>query len=74
MTTYENECCDCKVSGYPCRGIACPMRHVKHVYCDKCGDEMIGWYRYNDKDLCQDCLIEILKKDEVIQGVGYDDS
>lgn len=45
------------------------MRHVKHVYCDKCGDEMVSWYEYNGQDLCRDCLIEALKKDKTIQEV-----
>ena len=73
MTTYENECCDCKASGYPCKGPSCPALHVRHVYCDRCGDEAIGWYEYDHMDLCQECLLDLLKKREIIREVNYDD-
>lgn len=37
MIKYEDECCGCDTENYPCVGSACPNRHVKHLYCDKCG-------------------------------------
>lgn len=55
MVVYENECCDCAVPGYPCRGSACPLRHVPHYYCDECGDET-ELYEYDGEQLCIDCI------------------
>ena len=40
MITYEDECCGCATESYPCLGNACPNRNVKHLYCDKCKDDV----------------------------------
>ena len=56
MVTYENECCDCAVPGYPCLGSSCPNRHVKHYYCDECGDDVEKLYRFDGEELCSDCI------------------
>ena len=57
MTKLEDECVSCDL---PCLGTHCPIRNVPHYYCDKCGEEYLpnGLYKYDDKDLCKDCLLE----------------
>lgn len=64
MKKYENECCNCAVPGYPCRGSSCPNRHVPHYYCDKCGEEYETLYHYDGKELCIGCIEERLEKVE----------
>ena len=49
---------------YPCMGIACPNRNVKHLYCDECGDDVEKLYKYDGQEICEDCL---LKEFEVIE-------
>lgn len=56
MITYENECCDCAVPGYPCLGSSCPNRHVKRYYCDECGDDVEKLYEFDSEELCLDCI------------------
>ena len=56
MVTYENECCDCAVPGYPCLGSSCPNLHVKRYYCDECGDDVEKLYRFDGEELCIDCI------------------
>ena len=73
MTTYEHEFCDCKTSGYSCKRPSCPALHVRHVYCDRCCDAVIEWYEYDHMDLCQECLLDLLKEREIIREVNYDD-
>ena len=60
MVKYENHCCDCATSGYPCRGSECPLRNVEVHYCDnpKCGNELIDIYDDDGDELCADCLME----------------
>ena len=58
MIKYENECCDCAVPSYPCRGDSCPNRHVKHLYCDRCNDDVDELYDVDGEELCKDCLLE----------------
>ena len=58
MQRIENDCCNCANETYPCLGHTCPRRHVLHVYCDKC-DEEIGEdeiYVVDGEELCEDCL------------------
>ena len=56
MVTYENECFDCAVPGYPCIGDSCPNRHVKRYYCDECKDYVEKLYRFDGEELCLDCI------------------
>ena len=58
MVKFENECCDCAVPGYPCIGVNCPLRNVKHLYCDKCGDDVEELW----DGLCEECFIEEAKE------------
>ena len=69
MRCVENDCCDCAVPGYPCRGDLCPLRSVVHIYCDKCKTELTGekFYCYEDRDYCSDCMLDILVKEGVIE-------
>lgn len=56
MVRYENDCCDCATSGYPCIGESCSKRNVKVLICDDCGFEMDELYLYDGYELCKDCL------------------
>jgi hypothetical protein len=66
MIKYENQCKDCAVPGYPCRGSSCPERHVPVYYCDKCGAEIPDdeIYIVDSEDLCEDCLKDMFRKKE----------
>ena len=63
MIRIENHCCDCEVPGYPCRGNACPNRHVEVHYCDQCGEEIDEIYEVDGEELCEECLKEKFRKD-----------
>lgn len=56
MVKYEDECCGCAVPAYPCLGDSCPNRHVPHLYCDKCGNDVEELYYDEDKEVCEWCL------------------
>ena len=58
MVKYENECCSCATPAYPCIGDLCSNRHVKHLYCDKCDDDVDELYDVDGEELCKDCLLE----------------
>ena len=64
MITYEDECCGCATESYPCIGSACHNRNVKHLYCDKCKDDVEKLYKYDGQEICEECL---LKEFEVIE-------
>ena len=69
MVRFENDCCDCAVPAYPCRGADCPNRHVAHVYCDNCGGEVVDddlWDDGNGMYICTDCL------ERKLQDLGID--
>lgn len=55
---YENRCCDCAVPAYPCLGDSCSLRHCRVLICDLCGDEVSRLYKYNDREMCEECLLE----------------
>lgn len=60
MMRIENHCCSCAAPGYPCRGSACELRHVKVFYCDECApkyrEPLEEVFEVDGKDLCEDCL------------------
>lgn len=64
MITYENECCGCATENYPCIGSSCPNRHVKHLYCDKCHEDVETLHEYDGQQLCPDCLLKEFPKVE----------
>lgn len=55
MIKTSDECVDC---GLPCLGYLCPNRHIRHLICDKCGDEVDKLYILDGEELCEDCLLE----------------
>lgn len=65
-----NECVDC---GLPCLGSACPHRNVIHKYCDICGDEFDRVWKYNDTIYCEECLIQSLEIDGIVEEAEYED-
>ena len=65
MIKYENECCGCATESYPCFGSACPNRNVKHLYCDKCGEDVEELYKVDGEELCEECLKDNFKKVEL---------
>ena len=60
MVKYENECVDCTNLGLPC--IDCGRKNVKHLYCDKCGDDVEELYLYDSDGLCEECLLQAFEK------------
>ena len=46
MIKFEDECMSCAVPAYPCLGDSCPNRHVPHLYCDECGDDVEELYDF----------------------------
>ena len=62
MVKYENQCCDCAASLYPCMGKDCGHRDVKIYVCDCCHDEADVLYEYDSgEQLCEDCLLDRFK-------------
>lgn len=64
MVKYEGECCGCATEAYPCLGNMCPNINVKHLYCDKCGEDVGKLYEFDGKELCGGC---VLKELEVVE-------
>lgn len=65
LIKIENECVDCpKEIG--CIGDLCPYKNVTRYYCDNCGNEDI-LYRFDNKELCLECVKEILDKEYLIK-------
>lgn len=58
----ENECVGCPPEK-GCLGEFCPNRNVIRLYCDKCDSEET-LYLYDGKELCIDCIREMLEKVE----------
>ena len=56
MITYEDECVGCPTE-IGCLGSACPNRNVKHLYCDKCNDDVEKLYNYDGQEICEECLL-----------------
>ena len=63
MITYEDECVGCPTE-MGCMGSTCPNRNVKHLYCDKCKDDVEKLYKYDGQEICEECL---LKEFDVIE-------
>lgn len=61
MIKSESDCLDC---GLPCKYELCPHYRVRRLYCDKCKDEVDKLYKYDEEELCEDCLI---KEFEVVE-------
>lgn len=63
MIRYEDECFGCPPE-VGCYGSGCPMRNVKHTYCDHCDADLEDdeIYQVDGEDLCEDCLKEMFRK------------
>ncbi len=59
MIRYENDCCACAVPGYPCTGA---HKHVPHLYCDRCDDEVESVYDFDGDYICKECLLEMFEE------------
>ena len=64
MIKYTDECVSC---GLPCLGDSCPNRNVKHLICDRCGEEIDEAWIVDGEHLCEDWL-----KDE-FEHIDYED-
>jgi ribosomal protein L32 len=60
MIRYEDDCVGC-----PQGCINCGRRHMPHLYCDECGDEISAddMYKVDDKMLCRECVLYMFKAD-----------
>ena len=61
MIEYENECVGCPPE-IGCLGDNCPYSHVKHLYCDECGDEVGTLYDLDNSQYCEKCVLGQLHK------------
>lgn len=68
MVRVKNECCGCAVPAYPCRGEYCPLRRVRHYYCDRCGKEVDDAEDLRDDEdgvaLCDACWEELFDTED----------
>ena len=62
MVRYENHCCDCASPAYPCLGDRCPLRHMKALYCDSCGEEAEELCDVGGDELCEECALQALER------------
>ena len=61
MKVKVNNCVDCDL---PCM-IFCPLRDNSYEYiCDECGEAVDAddLYEYDGKEICKDCLLDIVPK------------
>ena len=58
MKYIDSGCVDCAL---PCLYESCPNFEVVRYRCDKCGEEDITLYEFDDLELCADCVIKQLK-------------
>lgn len=73
MIKKENKCGDCESSGIVCLGKLCNYYDgYKVIFCDGCKIDLGEYdriFKYNDKDYCEKCLIEVLKKDGIVEEI-----
>ena len=58
MKCIEDHCVGCDL---PCIGSACPYVDVEVHYCDRCGAELCDIYRWDDEELCEECLLDMFR-------------
>lgn len=58
MVKYESECVDC---GLPCLHEGCPYYKVERHYCDECEVSDCDIYEYGGRELCLECLTNLLR-------------
>lgn len=54
MVSFVDACNGCEI----CLG--CGKKHTKKLVCDNCGDDENQLYYFDDKELCIDCIEELL--------------
>lgn len=64
MKEIVNMCCDCATEGYPCLGNLCTRRNVEVHYCDECNEELDEIYEVDGKELCEECLKDMFRRDD----------
>lgn len=64
MIKYENHCYCCDL---PC--MDCGRKHVAVGYCDVCKDEAEKLYEYAGKEMCEDCMKEMITKEVITGGI-----
>ena len=64
MTKYRNECVGCPPE-MGCLGNSCPNRSIPYLVCDKCGYEVGKLYKADDKEVCEDCLLDMFERIEL---------
>ena len=64
MTKYRNECVGCPPE-MGCLGNSCPNRNIPYLVCDKCGYEAGKLYKVDDKEVCEDCLLDMFERIEL---------
>ena len=61
---FENECVGCPPE-MGCLGNSCRYKNVKHLYCDKCGEDVEELYKVDGEELCEECLKDNFEKVEL---------
>ena len=65
MVKIVNECCDCATAAYPCLGESCEKRHSKHLFCNRCGEEVDKLFVVHGEQVCLECLPEMFETIEL---------
>lgn len=63
MIITEDFCVGCPPE-LGCLGNSCPNRNVQVRVCDQC-EEPEQLYRYDDKELCLECLLDYIEAEEI---------
>ena len=70
MIKYEDECVGCPPE-MGCLGNSCRYKNVKHLYCDRCGEDCEELYVFDGEVLCEECLkanFETIIQEEYYNG------
>jgi hypothetical protein len=60
MMKIEDHCVGCPPE-MGCIGSLCPYNEVEVHYCDRCGAELDDIYRWDDEELCEECLLNMFR-------------
>lgn len=61
MVQFENDCVGCPQGcGF------CGANHTPHFYCDMCDDEVDELFDYDEKQICESCLLKSVPKISVL--------
>jgi hypothetical protein len=67
MRKILNECVSCPPE-LGCIGTACPYSNITQYCCDVCNTETKLYYTDDDRELCEECLLNEFK---VVEGSDY---